>query len=55
MSGRKHTALGVKRGKLRDSYGAWAMSDKEEAEIFPNLNANWKKTTVRIRGLKARS
>ena len=47
--------LARERGQLRDSYGTWAMSDKEEAEIFSNIKANWKKTTVGIRGLKTRS
>jgi len=28
------------RGQLRDSYGAWVMSDEEEAEIFSSLIAH---------------
>ena len=47
--------LARERGQLRDSYGAWSMSDEEEAEIFSNLKSNWKRTTNRIRGLKTKS
>ena len=42
--------LASERGSLRDSLGAWRMSTEEEAEIFSNLRAHWKKTTNRLRG-----
>src|SRR2546425_7817731 len=31
------------QGKLKDSLGAWKMSDAEEERIFSGLNKNWKK------------
>jgi len=37
------------RGRLRDSLGAWNMSDEEEEKIFSSLKENWKKTTLSIR------
>ncbi len=42
--------LASERGSLRDSLGGWRMSTDEEAEIFSNLRANWKKTTAKVRG-----
>ncbi len=42
--------LAKERGGLRDSYGAWTMSDEEEAEIFSNLKTKWKKAMSRLRG-----
>ncbi len=47
--------LANERGKLKDSYGAWTMTDEEEAEIFSGLKLNWKKTTRRIRGQTSKS
>ncbi|HZY93720.1 MAG TPA: antitoxin VapB family protein [Candidatus Bathyarchaeia archaeon] len=38
------------RGSLRDSLGGWRMSADEEAEIFSDLRAHWKKTTTKLRG-----
>ncbi len=38
-----------KRGKLKDSLGAWKMSDEEEKRIFSNLKKKWKKTSTAIR------
>jgi len=35
--------LATERGKLKDSLGAWKMSDEEEERIFSGLNKNWKK------------
>jgi hypothetical protein len=37
------------RGRLRDSLGAWNMSDEEEEKIYSSLKENWKKTTLSIR------
>jgi len=37
------------RGRLRDSLGAWNMSDEEEEKIFSSLKENWKRTTLGIR------
>ena len=37
-------------GKLRDSYGTWKISDKEEKRIFSGLQKNWKKTALAVRG-----
>ncbi len=47
--------LARERGQLRDSYGAWTMSDEEEAKIFSGLKRHWKKATLRTRGLKVDS
>jgi predicted CopG family antitoxin len=41
--------LAKERGKLKDSFGAWKMSDDEEERMFSNLKKNWKKTTLAIR------
>jgi predicted CopG family antitoxin len=41
--------LAKERGKLKDSFGAWKMSDDEEERIFPSLKKNWKRTTPAIR------
>jgi predicted CopG family antitoxin len=38
------------RGDLKDSFGAWTMSDEEEEKIFSDLKKSWKKSTLRIRG-----
>ena len=43
------------RGQLKDSYGAWTMSDEEEAEILSSRNRNWKKASNTIRGLKTKT
>ncbi len=40
---------GIGHGNLKDSFGAWKMSDEEEERIFSRLNQNWKKTTLAIR------
>ncbi len=37
-------------GELKDSFGAWTMTDKEEEKIFSSLKKNWKRTTLAIRG-----
>ncbi len=47
--------LARERGRLRDSYGAWTMSDEEEAKIFSSLKHHWRRTTLRTRGLKTQS
>src|SRR5207245_5475847 len=45
-NGRKLTR---ERGRLRDSLGAWNMSDEEEERIVSSLKKNWKRTTLAIR------
>ncbi len=47
--------LARERGQLRDSYGAWTMSDEEEARTFTSLKRHWKKATLRTRRLKTDS
>lgn len=42
--------LARERGELKDSFGAWTMTDQEEERIFFGLKKNWKKTTQAIRG-----
>jgi hypothetical protein len=37
------------RGKLKDSLGAWKMSDAEEERIFSVLKKDWRNTTLAIR------
>ena len=37
------------RAKLKDSLGAWKMSDEEEERTFSSLKKNWKRTTLAIR------
>jgi predicted CopG family antitoxin len=41
--------LARERGNLKDSFGAWTMTDEEEKRIFSSLKKNWKKTTLAIR------
>jgi len=41
--------LARERGELKDSFGAWKMTDEEEQKIFSSLKKNWKKTTLAIR------
>jgi hypothetical protein len=36
-------------GDLKDSFGAWTMTDEEGRRIFSSLKKNWKKTTLEIR------
>ncbi len=47
--------LARERGELKDSFGAWTMSQEEEERVFSNLKKNWKKTTLRVRGGKETS
>jgi len=42
--------LTKERGSLKDSLGAWKMTDKEAQEIFSSLKVNWKKSTLKLRG-----
>ena len=37
------------RGKLKDSLGAWKMSDKEEKRILSALKKDWRNATLAIR------
>lgn len=47
--------LARERGNLRDSFGAWKMSDREAEEIFSGLRLHWKGSTLRLRGKARRS
>jgi predicted CopG family antitoxin len=44
--------LTSERGSLRDSAGAWNMSDEEEREIFGELRKRWKRDSMKLRQSK---
>lgn len=46
--------LARERGELKDSFGAWTMSQEEEERIFSSLKKHWKKATVTARSPGAR-
>lgn len=37
----------LKRGKLKDCFGAWDMDDEEEEKIFTNLRKFWEESKLR--------
>ena len=41
-------------GELKDSFGAWTMSQEEEERIFSSLKKHWKRATVTARSPGAR-
>jgi predicted CopG family antitoxin len=41
--------LATERGKLKDSLGAWKISDEEEERGSSALKKNWRNTTLSIR------
>ena len=42
------------RGELKDSFGAWTMSQEEEDRIASSLKKQWKKAAVKARSPEAR-
>jgi predicted CopG family antitoxin len=41
--------LARERGELKDSFGAWTMTDEEEERIFSALKKDWRNATLAIR------
>jgi predicted CopG family antitoxin len=42
--------LARERGELKDSFGAWTMSEEEEEKMVSSLKKNWKISNLIVRG-----